>query len=69
MLFTDGADTRCGQRCVAASSALTEFTFRGDVDDSEPIAMETSMTEANFGSQKLGVSGAIIVAAFVPKCQ
>ena len=69
MLFTDGADTRCGQRCIAASSALTKFTFRGDKEDSEPIAMDTSMSEATFSSRKLGVSGAIIVAAFVPKCQ
>jgi hypothetical protein len=30
--------------------------------------METSMAEADFGGKALGVSGAIMVAAFLPKC-
>ena len=58
-----------GNAVAAISSALTKFTFRGDKEDSEPVAVDTLMSEANFGSRKLGVSGAIIVASFVPKCQ
>jgi hypothetical protein len=48
--------------------ALSKFTFSGDDEDSEPVTMETSMVEADFGAKGLGASGAIMVAAFLPKC-
>jgi hypothetical protein len=31
--------------------------------------METTMTEADFSGKDLGVSGGMMVAAFLPKCQ
>jgi hypothetical protein len=49
--------------------AISTFTFSGDDEDSEPVTMETSMVEADFSRKGLGVSGAIMVAAFLPKCQ
>jgi hypothetical protein len=48
--------------------AILQFTFSGDSDDSAPVTMETSMVEAYFCGKKLGISGAIMVAAFLPKC-
>jgi hypothetical protein len=48
--------------------ALSTFTFSGDSEESEPVTMETSMVEADFGGKYLCASGAIIVAAFLPKC-
>jgi hypothetical protein len=49
--------------------ALSTFTFSGDCNLSKPVTMETTMTEANFSGKKLGVSGSMMVAAFLPKCQ
>jgi hypothetical protein len=48
--------------------ALSQFTFSGDNYDSKPVTMEISMTEADFSAKGLGDSGAILVAAFLPKC-
>jgi hypothetical protein len=31
--------------------------------------METTMTEADFSNKELGVSGGMMAAAFLPKCQ
>jgi hypothetical protein len=53
---------------IRDNGAIVQFTFSGDSDDSTPITMETSMVEANFGGKGLGISGAIMVAAFLPKC-
>jgi hypothetical protein len=47
---------------------ISTFTFSGDDEESEPVTMETSMVEADFSKKGLGVSGAIIVGAFLPKC-
>ena len=54
-----------------AIRALAKFTFSGQVGRQEgpPVTMETSMVEADFSGKKLGVSGAIMLAAFLPKCQ
>jgi hypothetical protein len=41
--------------------------FSGD-DDSQSITMETTMTEADLSGKDLGVSGAIMLSAFIPKC-
>jgi hypothetical protein len=47
--------------------ALSQFIFSGDENDNT-FTMQTSMTDADFSGQGLGVSGAIMVAAFLPKC-
>jgi hypothetical protein len=52
----------------ADMGAISTFTFSSDIKNSEPITMETSMVEADFGGKYLGTSGAIMVAAFLPKC-
>jgi hypothetical protein len=43
-------------------------TFSGDNSDSKPFTIETSMVEADFGGKGLGISGALMIAAFLPKC-
>jgi hypothetical protein len=48
--------------------AISQFTFSGDRRDSKPVTMETSMTEAHFSGKGLGLSGAIMLSAFLPKC-
>jgi hypothetical protein len=53
---------------LSYNRAILQFTFSGDDNDSTPVTMETSMVEANFGGKGLGTSGAIMVAAFLPKC-
>jgi hypothetical protein len=65
---------------IPGMRAISTFTFSGDLSYSEPITMETSMVEADFGGKylcasgaKIGgkylcASGAILVAAFLPKC-
>ena len=50
--------------------AITKFTFSGHTyKEGPPVTIETSMTEADFSKKKLGISGAIMLAAFLPKCQ
>jgi hypothetical protein len=48
---------------------LSMFTFSGDYSSSQFVTMETTMTEADFSGKELGVSGGMMVAAFLPKCQ
>jgi hypothetical protein len=48
--------------------AMSKFTFSGDSSWSKPVTMETTMTEADFSDKDLGASGAILLAAFLPKC-
>jgi hypothetical protein len=48
--------------------AILTLTFSGDRHDSTPVTMETSMVEADFSGKGLGLSGTIMVAAFLPKC-
>jgi hypothetical protein len=52
----------------ATTGGISMFTFSGGDEDSDPVTMETSMVEVDFGGKYLGVSGAIMVAAFLPKC-
>ena len=47
--------------------ALNSFTFSGDSNASEPATLEVSMTQADISNKILGVSGAIMAAAFLPK--
>jgi hypothetical protein len=48
--------------------ALTAFAFSGDETNSQPVTMEASMIEANFSRKGLGVPGATLLSAFLPKC-
>ena len=49
--------------------AMTKLTISGDYDESEPVTIESSMTEADFSGKILQASGAIMLAAFLPKCR
>jgi hypothetical protein len=53
---------------IAGNGAISTFTFSGDEEESEPVTMEICMVEADFGGKCLGASGAIMAAAFLPKC-
>jgi hypothetical protein len=61
-----------GPAAIAAAikdmRAILKFTFSGD-DNSKPVTMETSLVEADFCEKGLGESGALMVAAFLPKCR
>ena len=46
--------------------SLSKLTFGGA---SQPAMMESSMTKADISGKMLGASGAMIVAAFLPKCR
>ena len=53
---------------------MIKFTFSGDAysenyrdHDAPPVTLETDMTEVNIRNKHLGVSGAIMAAAFLPK--
>jgi hypothetical protein len=48
--------------------AMSVYTFSGDSSNSKAVTMNTSMTEADFSEKYLGVSGAIMLLAFLPKC-
>jgi hypothetical protein len=54
---------------IIDNGALSMFTFSGDYSSSQPVTMETTMTEADFSGKELGLSGGMMVAAFLPKCQ
>jgi hypothetical protein len=52
---------------------ISKFTFSGSwwggtSKFSKPVTMETTMTVADFSEKGLGVSGAIMLSAFLPKC-
>jgi hypothetical protein len=50
---------------------LSKFTFSGDSIDGpcKPVTMVVSMAEADMSGAGLGVSGAMLLAGFLPKCQ
>ena len=50
---------------IPTMGALETISF----GDKQAVTMKTIMTEANFSGKGLGASGAIIVAAFLPKCR
>jgi hypothetical protein len=52
-----------------SGSELFDHHDRGDLEGSQPVTIETAMTEADFSGKDLGASGAIMLAAFLPKCQ
>ena len=54
---------------IKNNGALGKVTISGDISDSKPVTIETSLTEASFSGKNLGASGAIMLAAFLPKCE
>jgi hypothetical protein len=50
---------------IVSNRAMTTITF-GDL---HIVTMKTDMTEADFSGKQLHDSGAIILAAFLPKCR
>ena len=53
---------------LRANGALTKLTISGDFHASNPVTIQTFMTRADFSSEYIGASGAIMLAAFLPKC-
>ena len=51
------------------NGALAKFTFDGGRSDSKAVTIESSMTEADFSGRNLYAAGAIMLAAFLPKCR
>ena len=63
-------------KLFGASGSLSKLTFCGNGGRTggritggagDPVTIDTTMTEADFSGAKLGVSGAIIVSAFIRK--
>ena len=56
---------------VKNNGALAKFTFSGydGFGEGPPVTMEAPMVEADFSCTRLGPSGAIMLAAFLPKCR
>ena len=50
---------------IPTMGALETITF----GDKQAVTMKADMTAADLSGKELGASGAIIVAAFLPKCQ
>ena len=50
---------------LGANGALETITF----GDEKAVTMKTDMTEADFSGKELGPSGAIVAAAFLPRCK
>ena len=53
---------------------MIKFTFSGDTywdggdfKDAPPVTLEADMAEVDISNKHLGVSGAIMAAAFLPK--
>jgi hypothetical protein len=53
---------------IKDNGAISKFTFSGDCSDSKSVTMETTMTVADFTGKGLGVSEAVMLSAFLPKC-
>ena len=57
------------------NEALAVFTISGEqyfddsYKDAPPVTIEASMNETNFSGKHLGASGAIMLAAFLPKAR
>ena len=54
---------------ISTMGAMKKLTISGNESWSKPVTIETSMTEADFSNKAVGVSGAIMLAAFLPKCR
>ena len=62
---TDMSGVIAISNAIPTMGALETITF----GDEQAATMKTDMTEADLSGKQLGASGAIIVAAFLPKCQ
>ena len=49
---------------IPTMGALEAITF----GDKQAVTMKVDMTEADLNGKQLGASGAIVAAAFLPKC-
>ena len=49
---------------ISDMGAMSSFTF----GDRQAVTMTTTMTEMDFSGKELGVSEAIMISAFLPKC-
>jgi hypothetical protein len=65
----DTSGAKAIANAISDMGAISHFTFSGGDYGSKPVTMEISMTEADFSAKGLGECGAIMVAAFLPKCQ
>ena len=54
---------------LRTNGALAKFTFDGGRRTSKAVTIESSMTEADFSGKNLHAAGAIMLAAFLPKCR
>jgi hypothetical protein len=75
-----GQDLGAGDAVLIANDisdmgAISKFTFNGEAiyaggghTASKQVTMETTMTVADFSGKRLGVSGATMLSAFLPKC-
>jgi hypothetical protein len=54
------------------NTAMSKLTFCGNGGqggaDGDPVTIESTMTEADFSGKRLGAGGAMLVAAFLPRC-
>ena len=50
---------------VKTNGAMTTITF----GDKQAVTMKAGMTKADLSGKQLDASGAIVAAAFLPKCQ
>ena len=60
--------TRLSHRPKASSSLVKLKISTGD-NEAESAVIEIGMTDADFSGKKLGAGGALVVAAFLPKCK
>jgi hypothetical protein len=57
-----------GNRVISSFTFSGDSYFEGGWKNAPAVTMETSMTEADFSGKHLGVSGASMLSAFLPKC-
>jgi hypothetical protein len=55
-------------RAISSFTFSGERCFEGGWKDPLAVTMEASMTEADFSGKHLGVPGASMLSAFLPKC-
>jgi hypothetical protein len=53
---------------VKDMGAISSFIFSGPHMDSGAVTIKTCMTKVDVSGEKLGVSGAMMLSAFLPKC-
>ena len=63
--FLDHKDASVVAVYIENNGALETIKF----GDKEAVTMNADVTEADFNGKRLGTSGAMILAAFLPKCR